>query len=471
MNFHFVTFAVLAALLGLPGWAGAAATLDATQLSLWWVVPFAGLLLSIALMPLLAMKIWHHHFGKIALGWALLLLIPLALQFGSGTAFGLSAHTLILEYLPFIIFIGTLYVVAGGIFIKGSFQGTPLVNTTMLGIGAVLASFMGTTGASMLMISPMIRANKGRASKVHTMVFFIFIVSNAGGALTPLGDPPLFLGFLKGVDFFWTVKHMALPTLFMVTALMVMYFIIDSIFYRRDVRQGIQRSDDQHGAFGIQGGINFLLLALVVGAVLMSGLWKPGINVNIVGIDYPLQGLVRDVIFLAVAAISLIITARHVREANHFSWDPILEVAKLFFGIFITMAPVLMMLQAGEKGAFASLVRLVTDAQGQPISGMYFWMTGSLSSFLDNAPTYLVFFNLAGGDPQTLMGPMALTLTAISAGAVFMGANSYIGNAPNFMVKAIAESRGIAMPSFFGYMMWSGLILIPLFVIMSWMFF
>jgi Na+/H+ antiporter NhaD/arsenite permease-like protein len=341
----------------------------------------------------------------------------------------------------------------------------------MLGIGAVLASFMGTTGASMLMISPMIRANKGRASKVHTMVFFIFIVSNAGGALTPLGDPPLFLGFLKGVDFFWTVKHMALPTLFMVTALMVMYFIIDSIFYRRDVRQGIQRSDDQHGAFGIQGGINFLLLALVVGAVLMSGLWKPGINVNIVGIDYPLQGLVRDVIFLAVAAISLIITARHVREANHFSWDPILEVAKLFFGIFITMAPVLMMLQAGEKGAFASLVRLVTDAQGQPISGMYFWMTGILSSFLDNAPTYLVFFNLAGGDPQTLMGPMALTLTAISAGAVFMGANSYIGNAPNFMVKAIAESRGIAMPSFFGYMMWSGLILIPLFVIMSWMFF
>jgi Na+/H+ antiporter NhaD/arsenite permease-like protein len=471
VNFHFVTFAVLAALLGLPGWAGAAATLDASQLSLWWVVPFAGLLLSIALMPLLAMKIWHHHFGKIALGWALLLLIPLALQFGSGTAFGLSAHTLILEYLPFIIFIGTLYVVAGGIFIKGSFQGTPLVNTTMLGIGAVLASFMGTTGASMLMISPMIRANKGRASKVHTMVFFIFIVSNAGGALTPLGDPPLFLGFLKGVDFFWTVKHMALPTLFMVTALMVMYFIIDSIFYRRDVRQGIQRSDDQHGAFGIQGGINFLLLALVVGAVLMSGLWKPGINVNIVGIDYPLQGLVRDVIFLAVAAISLIITARHVREANHFSWDPILEVAKLFFGIFITMAPVLMMLQAGEKGAFASLVRLVTDAQGQPISGMYFWMTGSLSSFLDNAPTYLVFFNLAGGDPQTLMGPMALTLTAISAGAVFMGANSYIGNAPNFMVKAIAESRGIAMPSFFGYMMWSGLILIPLFVIMSWMFF
>jgi Na+/H+ antiporter NhaD/arsenite permease-like protein len=190
-----------------------------------------------------------------------------------------------------------------------------------------------------------------------------------------------------------------------------------------------------------------------------------------VGIDYPLQGLVRDVIFLAVAAISLIITARHVREANHFSWDPILEVAKLFFGIFITMAPVLMMLQAGEKGAFASLVRLVTDAQGQPISGMYFWMTGILSSFLDNAPTYLVFFNLAGGDPQTLMGPMALTLTAISAGAVFMGANSYIGNAPNFMVKAIAESRGIAMPSFFGYMMWSGLILIPLFVIMSWMFF
>ncbi len=472
MNFRLIYSGLPVALLCLlPGLVHAATALDATQLGLWWVVPFAGLLLSIALMPLLATKIWHHHFGKITLGWALLLLLPLAVQFGVSTAFGLSAHTLILEYLPFIIFIGTLYVVAGGIFIKGSFEGTPLVNTSMLGIGALLASIMGTTGASMLMISPMIRANRGRASRVHTIVFFIFIVSNAGGGLTPLGDPPLFLGFLKGVDFFWTVKHMALPTLFMVVALMAIYFVIDTMFYRRDLKQGIQKSDDQHGAFGIQGGMNFLWLAVVVAAVLLSGLWKPGININLLGIDYPLQGLVRDAIFLTLAGLSLAFTARHVREANHFTWDPILEVAKLFFGIFITMAPVLMMLQAGEKGAFASLVRLVTDAQGQPISGMYFWMTGILSSFLDNAPTYLVFFNLAGGDAQTLMGPMALTLTAISAGAVFMGANSYIGNAPNFMVKAIAESRGIAMPSFFGYMVWSVLILIPLFVMMNWLFF
>lgn len=445
--------------------------MNAAELSVWWGLPFAGLLLSIAFLPLVALKFWHHHYGKIALIWALLMLLPLAILYGPRVAWELSLHTLLLEYLPFIIFIGTLYIVAGGIYIKGSFAGTPTVNTAMLAIGAVLASFMGTTGASMLMISPLIRANANRPRRVHTIIFFIFIVSNAGGALTPLGDPPLFLGFLKGVDFFWTVQHMWPSAVFLVSSLLVLYYLIDQWMYRRDIREGLVTQSQSTESFGIAGSVNLGLLVIVVGAVLMSGLWKPTQSVTLLGIDYPLPGLVRDIIFLTVCGLSWSLTRQEIRAANEFSWAPIAEVAKLFFGIFITMAPVLMMLQAGEQGAFASLVRWVTDEQGRPINDMYFWMTGILSSFLDNAPTYLVFFNLAGGDPQTLMGPMATTLTAISAGAVYMGANSYIGNAPNFMVKAIAESRGIVMPSFFGYMAWSVLILVPLFIVMDILFF
>jgi hypothetical protein len=240
---------------------------------------------------------------------------------------------------------------------------------------------------------------------------------------------------------------------------------------RRDLARGLKRDPTPDSPLRIEGGVNFLLLALVVGVVLASGLWKSGVQIEVFGQRLSLEGLLRDAAFLVLAAISLAVTPKATRKANQFGWAPIAEVAKLFFGIFITMAPVLLMLKAGTAGAFAPLVRLVTDAQGQPVDGAYFWLTGALSSFLDNAPTYLVFFNLAGGDAQVLMTTMASTLTAISAGAVFMGANTYIGNAPNFMVKAIAEERGIAMPSFFGYMLWSGALLIPLFVAMTFIFF
>ncbi len=459
-----------AALLAAPV-AASAADFDGARLGLMWVLPFAGMLLSIALLPLVALRLWHHHYGKIALGWALLTMLPLAAVHGVPAALDMTAHTLLLEFLPFIIFIGTLYVVAGGIYVRGNLHGSPLLNTGILAIGAVLASLMGTTGAAMLLIRPLIRANDNREHQVHTIVFFIFIVANVGGSLTPLGDPPLFLGFLKGVSFFWTLQHMLLPMLFVLGILLPLYFVIDTVLYRRDVARGLRRDPTPDSALRIEGGVNFLLLALVIGAVLMSGLAKTGVEVEVLGQHLPLEGMMRDAAFLVIAAVSMAVTKKATRKSNEFGWGPIEEVAKLFFGIFLTMAPVLLMLRSGSAGAFAPLVQLVTDGGGQPVNSMYFWMAGSLSSFLDNAPTYLVFFNLAGGEPQALMTSLAPTLLAISAGSVFMGANTYIGNAPNFMVKAIAEERRIRMPGFFGYMLWSGAILIPTFIALTFVFF
>jgi Na+/H+ antiporter NhaD/arsenite permease-like protein len=322
----------------------------------------------------------------------------------------------------------------------------------------------------MLMIRPLIRANDNRKHVAHVVVFFIFTVSNAGGSLTPLGDPPLFLGFLKGVDFFWTAQHIFPETLFLVGALLAIFYVIDSWYYRKEGTLPADPTPDTRG-FGLEGAVNFLPLLAVVGLVLMSGTWKPGISFDVWGTEVELQQIVRDVLLVVVAIVSLAITPKGVREKNQFSWAPMQEVAKLFIGIFLTMIPVLAMLKAGEQGPFAAVARAVTGPDGQALPWAYFWFSGSLSSFLDNAPTYLVFFNLAGGDPQVLMTTGAATLAAISAGSVFMGANTYIGNAPNFMVKAIAEDRGVRMPSFFGYMAWSGCILVPLFVVMTFIWF
>jgi Na+/H+ antiporter NhaD/arsenite permease-like protein len=323
----------------------------------------------------------------------------------------------------------------------------------------------------MLMIRPLIRANDNRKHVVHVIVFFIFCVSNAGGSLTPLGDPPLFLGFLKGVSFFWTVQHIFPETLFLVGSLLAIFFVLDSYWYRKEGVLPVDPTPDTHPGIGIQGGINLVLLAVVVGLVLMSGTWKPGVSFHVAGTDVELTQIVRDGALVLVTLASLALTPGGVRERNQFSWGPMQEVAKLFIGIFLTMVPVLAMLKAGEQGAFAAVARAVTGPDGQPIPAAYFWFSGVLSSFLDNAPTYLVFFNLAGGDPALLMTTGAATLAAISAGSVFMGANTYIGNAPNFMVKAIAEDRGIRMPSFFGYMAWSLAVLVPLFVAMTFIWF
>lgn len=445
-------------------------SIDAGQLAAWWGLPFAGMLLSIALMPLLALKVWHHHVGKIVTGWSLAFLVPFAFMFGAGEAGHALVHTLLGEYLPFIILLTALFTVAGGIYVRGNLHGSPGLNTGLMAIGAVLASFMGTTGAAMLMIRPLIRANDNRRHVAHVMVFFIFIVANAAGSLTPLGDPPLFLGFLKGVDFFWTVAHIFPETLSLVGALLAIFYLVDRHWY---VKEGSVRVDPtpDSPSIGLDGAINLLPLLAVIALVLMSGLWKPAMVFMVFGTEVGLAQLVRDAGLVLVTLLSLAITPAGVREANEYSWAPMKEVAVLFIGIFLTMIPVLAMLKVGEAGAFAGVVRAVTGPDGQPLPWAYFWFSGVLSSFLDNAPTYLVFFNLAGGDAPTLMTTLATTLAAISAGSVFMGANTYIGNAPNFMVKAIAEDRGIRMPSFFGYMLWSGAVLIPLFVLITLIWF
>ena len=456
-------------LLLFPG-AAWCADLNGSQLSALWALPFVGVLLSMALIPLRAPLFWHHHFGKVTLAWSLAFLVPFAAVFGPGMAGATLFHAAVAEYIPFIVLLTALYTVAGGIHIRGNLRGSPLLNTGLLAIGAVLASFMGTTGASMLMIRPLIRANDNRVHRAHIVVFFIFVVANAGGSLTPLGDPPLFLGFLKGVDFFWTVKHILPETAFLLGSLLAVFCALDAWYYRREGVLPVDPTPDTH-RIGFDGRINFLLLACIVGLVLLSGIWKSPTVFRVQGIDIGLPGLVRDIGLLAVTVVSLKLTAAQVHEANQFSWGPMQEVAKLFAGIFLTIVPVIAMLKAGTNGPFSAVVMAVTRADGTPDPAMYFWASGLLSSFLDNAPTYLVFFNTAGGDPQLLMTTLAPTLAAISAGSVFMGANTYIGNAPNLMVKAIAEERGVKMPGFFGYMVWSGAVLIPLFVVMTLIWF
>ncbi|AOK03918.1 sodium:proton antiporter [Burkholderia sp. AU19243] len=460
------------AALGVAPALASAATLDGATLSALWGIPFAGILLSIAVFPLVAPVFWHHHFGKIAAAWAIAFLVPFAAAFGTGAAFGTLVHALLEEYIPFIVLLTALYTVAGGICVNGNLHGTPKLNTAILALGTLLASVMGTTGAAMLLIRPLLRANDNRKHVVHVVIFFIFLVANAGGSLSPLGDPPLFLGFLNGVSFFWTTTHLALPMLFICAVLLTLFFAVDTYFYRKgDERPAALDPTPDDTALSIDGKINFVLLAAVIGLVLMSGIWKPDVAFDVWGTHVALQNLVRDVALVVVALVSLALTPRSARDGNAFNWAPIEEVAKLFAGIFVTIAPVIVILRAGADGAFAQVVHLVTGPDGKPIDAMYFWATGLLSSFLDNAPTYLVFFNLAGGDAQALMTTGATTLAAISAGAVFMGANSYIGNAPNFMVKAIAESRGVKMPSFFAYLGWALVILVPVFLLTSWIFF
>lgn len=460
--------------LGLVSFDATAASIDGASLSPTWGIPFAALLLSIAVFPLLAPHFWHAHFGKIAALWAVLFIVPFGAAFGASDVVALIVHALIAEYIPFIAVLAALYTVAGGICLQGRIPSGPLANVGMLALGGVLASIMGTTGAAMLLIRPLLRANAGRKQVVHVVVFFIFIVANAGGSLTPLGDPPLFLGFLKGVPFFWTLQHLLLPMLLVCGALLVVFFFFDQYFYRKHAAIDARSDEgqrDEGTRLSIDGKWNFALLLCVIALILLSGVWKPGITFDVMGTPLPLQNLVRDLMLFVILFVSLAITPASARAGNQFDWAPIAEVAKLFAAIFLTIAPVILMLAAGKQGAFAPLVTMVNDANGQPIDSLYFWATGVLSGFLDNAPTYLVFFNTAGGDASILTTSGATTLAAISAGAVFMGALTYIGNAPNFMVKAIAEERGIAMPSFFGYMVWSMPILIPLFCIVGWLFF
>jgi len=438
------------------------------ELPLFSIIPFVGILLSIAIVPLVAPHYWHHNFGKIALFWATLFIVPFAIKMGFNLAFYEFLHVMLLEYIPFIILLLSLFTIAGGIRLKGSLVGTPILNLSIIVIGTILASWMGTTGAAMLLIRPLIRANKWRNKKVHVIIFFIFLVANIGGSLTPLGDPPLFLGFLHGVSFFWTTKALLIPLIMVSSILFVIFYILDSYFYNKE-----KESQPESGGvkLALEGKVNFILLIGVVASVLLSGFWHPHIEFNIYGVHVELQNIARDILLLCLTGISWKLTKMEIRNANGFTWFPIQEVAKLFSGIFVTIIPAIAILKAGKNGVLSSVVNAVTNDNGEPVNLMYFWLTGILSSFLDNAPTYLVFFNTAGGDADILMTTLSETLLAISAGAVFLGAMTYIGNAPNFMVKSIAEENDIDMPSFFGYMAWSVVILIPVFILFSLFYF
>ena len=450
---------------------------DGATLPIWSIIPFVGILLSIAILPLVFdSHFLVHHGGKMSLAWGLIFAVPYLIAF-RGAAFYDILHIYLLDYIPFIILLWGLFTVAGGILVRGTLRGTPVLNTFLLLIGTVIASWVGTTGASMLLIRPLIRANAYRKNKVHLIVFFIFLVSNIGGSLTPIGDPPLFLGFLRGVPFFWTTTALLPHMLFISVILIVLFFIIDTFMFKRE--GGVVPDDGTNEPIRVEGLGNLVFLFGIIAAVLMSGTFKWG-EVNILGVHVYWQNIAREVLIVVMGLLSLKYTpfTGELRQSNEFSWEPIEEVAKVFAGIFITIIPALAILKAGENGALAGLIA----AMQQPYH--YFWITGILSSFLDNAPTYLTFFNTALGKlhltdvkdaSEILLGPsqnleFIRLLTAISVGAVFMGANTYIGNAPNFMVKAIAEQSGIRMPSFFGYMLWSVVILFPLFVIVTFVF-
>ena len=442
------------------------------SMPLWSCLPFAGMLLSIALMPLLLPRFWHHHFGKVSAFWAASLAVPFLLVH-RGNALYEIVHILMADYVPFIILLWSLYTVSGGILLSGRLSGTPFVNTLMLVVGTVLASWMGTTGAAMLMIRPFLRANQHRRQRTFMVVFFIFLVANIGGALTPLGDPPLFLGFLHGVSFFWTLQIM--PHMLLAAGLLlVMYFLLDNYFYRRE-EPAAPSDEEGRTALRLEGAHNFIFLAGIVGAVLFSGVAKLGV-IDFFGIHRGVQDYFRDLLLIIMGLLSMVTTRIETRERNEFTWFPIIEVALLFIGIFITMIPCLLILKAGSQGALAFLMEMVQKPYH------YFWITGMLSAFLDNAPTYLTFFNTAIGsfaaglpEPEAvaiMMGDRAAYLKAISAGAVFFGACTYIGNAPNFMVRSIAEEAGTPMPSFFGYILkYSLVFLVPCFALVSLVFF
>lgn len=468
---RYIAAPLLVLLLSTASFAaeGSGHGIDGSNLSLFWVLPFAGILLSIALFPLFAEDFWHHHFGKISAIWSFSLLIPMIITFGFNAALYEVLHAYLLEYFPFIILLLALFTVSGGVRIKGYLKGTPEVNTGLLLLGTILASWMGTTGAAMLLIRPMLRANAWREKKVHMVVFFIFLVANVGGSLTPLGDPPLFLGFLQGVDFFWTTTHLFWEMTFVAAVLLVLYYFWDRALYKKETNKAPK--DDGTQPIGIEGGFNLFLLLGVIGAVLFSGLVHLG-EFEIYHVHVTYENLARDFALLFLAWASWHFTSKESRAANGFNWFPIQEVGKLFAGIFITIIAPIAMLKAANNGdgALQFVNAAVFDGNGDPINAMFFWITGMLSAFLDNAPTYLVFFNAAGGNAEILMNEMTQTLVAVSSGSVFFGALTYIGNAPNFMVKSIAEQSGIKMPSFGAYILWSFGILLPIYLLVTYIF-
>jgi Na+/H+ antiporter NhaD/arsenite permease-like protein len=471
-SFLLLGAAVLTPLPALASDAAPAAELG-TVLPAWSGLPFVGVLLSIALFPLVAPRFWHHHYPKVTAAWSIVLLVPFLAVYRE-VALHEVLHMAILDYVPFIILLATLFTIGGGILVRGSLRGSPPVNAALMLIGTALASWVGTTGAAMLLIRPLLRANRERRHRAHTVVFFIFLVANIGGALTPLGDPPLFLGFLHGVPFFWTFTLWR-ECLLVSSLVLAMYLALDIYHWRREDPLVRLREAGPRAPITIAGWHNFLILGAVLAAVVVSGVWHPG-EVAILGVNQQVQKLLRDAFLLVMLGVSWLTTSKALRRENEYSWAPIREVAILFAGIFATIIPAVAMLRAGEHGAMAPIIGAVATP------GQFFWASGGLSSFLDNAPTYLTFLSTAlgrfyAGVPEReailrLIAENHAYLQAVSTGAVFMGANTYIGNAPNFMVKSIAEEAGVAMPSFFEYILrYSVPFLIPVFLLATWLFF
>ena len=441
-----------------------------STLSFAYCITFDGMLLSIAICPLVNGAWWEKFKGAAVLFWSLLFLVPFAIGNGAGTALNHFLEVILGDYISFIVLLFGLFCVAGNIRIRGTLAGTPKVNVLLLLIGTLLSSWVGTTGASMLLIRPVIRANSWRKRKVHTMVFFIFLVSNIGGCLTPVGDPPLLMGFMHGVPFTWSF-HLLPIFLLNVVLLLALYFIIDSRAYKKDLADGAKpKASEKTEKIGLEGAHNLIFLLCIVGAVILSGSLANinaffGKGIKIEGeVTLTFATMIEMAIILLSAFLSFKTTKKEVRTANNFSWGAIQEVAVLFIGIFITMIPALLILSA--RGSELGITK----------NWQMFWATGALSSFLDNTPTYLVFFETAVSLHATneAIGSVIIPQTmlmAISCGAVFMGANTYIGNAPNFMIKSIAEENNIKMPSFFGYLFWSVCCLIPVFLIDTLIFF
>ncbi len=431
--------------------------------SLLWTLPFITILLSIAFFPLIASRFWNQHYGKVVTLCSVGLIASTWWAFGTVQTYSLIQHALIDHYLPFIILVGGLYIMASDIRIQVSALPTPLVNTLFLCVGTLLASLLGTIGAAMVLVKPFIQMNQIRLKKVHLIVFFIFLVANVGGCLTPVGDAPLFIGFLNGIPFFWPLQHLILPFVCVSLPLLVLFYLIDQWHWRREPQPQVFSKL----RIFFKGYPNLLCILGVTSLTIVTPLMP---EQPFTWISWTKGDILRNVGIVVLALFSWKTTPLLIRQQNHFDWHPVKEVAKIFAGIFITVSPILDLLSQGAEGPFSFFTRhLLVGETPQP--GLFFWATGALSAFLDNAPTYLIFFHFAGGDPLTLSTTLSSTLAAISCGAVFMGAFTYIGNAPNFMIRTLAQDEGVAMPSFFGYMGWACVLLLPLFGFITWLFF
>ena len=434
--------------------------------SLAWGLPFVGLLLTLAIAPLIAPRLWHRHYGKFVAIWALAFVVPDVTVEGAGASFTRLLDMALNTYVPFVLLLGALFVITGGLRIRGTPHGSPGVNTGLLAFSTVAASLIGTPGASLLMLRPLVRANRHRTHAAHVYVFFIFLACNVGGALTPLGNPPLFIGYLRGVPFFWPLEHLWVPTLLLSAVLLAMFYVIDRHHYRRSAL-AVRPEPEK---LGIDGGINLLLLLGAALTMMLRTYYPVSGAVTVFGVGWSFNDIVADGLFIVLALLSLTLTKPATRQENEFVWTPITEVAILFAAVFVTLVPLDAIARAGTAGPAAPLLAHMF-AGGAPNNALFYLLPGGLSSVLDNVPAYLVFFGLAGGSAGLLTGKLALTLAAISAGASYFGALTYIGNAPNLMVKSVVESYGVKMPNFIAYIGWSAVCLLPPLLLTGWLFY